>query len=424
MNTGKIVFIGAGSMSFGINMFKDVFSSKKLAGSGLVLVDIDAQALDRMYRVAMAMNRESGAGLIIGKTLDRRQALKGADFVVTSMAIERCKLWRQDFLVPKRLGIRHTLGENGGPGALFFTLRTIPVVLDIARDMEQLCPNAYLLNFSNPESRIILAIGRYSKIRAVGLCHGIFMGHESVARILDRPYGAVDVVGAGLNHFQWLLEIRDALTGKDLYPEFKESELAFDPAFEPLSRNLFRAFGKFPSCSDDHIGEYLPWGWEAGEQGYNFDGDDRNRIETIKDIESRLEGKKSFADWLDVSGERAVETIAAILHNKRLAIESAVVYNRGAISNLPDDAAVEVPVVASAAGIVPYRIGDLDPPLARLLVPQVGIQQMAVEAAVHGSKEMALQALLMDPVVNSADAARKLLDELWEINKPYIRACI
>jgi alpha-galactosidase len=358
MNTGKIVFIGAGSMSFGINMFKDVFSSKELAGSILTLVDIDALALDRMYRVALAMNEESGAGLLIEKALDRRLALKGADFVVTSIAIERCRLWRQDFLIPRKLGIRHTLGENGGPGALFFTLRTIPVIIDIARDMEQVCPDAYLLNFSNPESRIILALGRYSKIKAVGLCHGIFMGQESVARILARPYAEVDVVGAGLNHFQWLLEIRDPATGRDLYPEFAEKELSYDPAFEPLSRSLFRAFGKFPSCSDDHIGEYLPWGWEAGEEGYDFDGDDSNRIQTIEDIETRLAGKKTFADWLGVSGERAVQVIAAILHNKRLAIESAVVHNRGAISNLP------------------------------------------------------------------YDAARKLLDKLWEINKPYIRRCV
>jgi alpha-galactosidase len=424
LNTTKIAVIGAGSMSFGISMFKDIFSSTELAGSVLSLMDIDEAALDRMYRLAKAMNHESRAALRIEKTTDRRQALEGAGFVVTSIAIERCRLWRQDFHVPHKFGIRHTLGENGGPGALFFTLRTIPVMMDISKDMEELCPDAWLLNFSNPESRIILALGRYSKIKSIGLCHGIFMGHESVARILDRPYQDVEVMGVGLNHFQWLTEIRDTLSGQDLYPEFAAKEQDFDPSFEPFSRNLFRAFGKFPSCSDDHIGEYLPYGWEAGEKGYDFDADDQGRIATIQEVELRLKCKSSFADWLQSSGERAVQIITAVLHNKHLPIESAVIYNQGAIANLPVDAAVEVPVVASAAGILPVRIADLPAPLARMLLPQVGVQQMAVEAAVYGDKDMALQALLMDPVVNSATAARRILDELWEINKPYIRHCI
>ena len=424
MNSTKIVFIGAGSMSFGVSMLKDVFSSKELRGSTLSLVDIDRSALERMYDLAVAMNRVSGAGLAIEKTLDRREALPGAGFVVSSIAIERCKLWRQDFLVPKKYGVRHTLGENGGPGALFFTMRTLPAIMDIARDMEELCPSAWFLNFSNPESRIVLALGRYTRLNAVGLCHGIFMGHADVARILDRPYGDIDVTGAGLNHFQWLLEVRDARTGQDLYPELREKDKSHDPSFEPFARKLFRAFGKYPSCSDDHIGEYLPYGWEAGEHGYDFDGDDRNREETIRDIAARLGGKKTFDDWISVSGERAVEIIASIIHNRHRPIESGIVCNRGAITNLPVDAAVEVPIYADASGIRPMCVGDLPGPIARILAPQVGVQQMAVEAAAYGDREMALQALLIDPVMNSMDAAAKILDELWEINKPFIRRCI
>lgn len=424
MNTGKIVFIGAGSMSFGLSMLKDVFSSKQLMGSTLCLVDIDSEALDRMYRLALEMNRVSGAGLKIEKTVQRRDVLAGADFVVCSIAVERCALWRQDFYIPKKYGIRHTLGENGGPGALFFTLRTIPMIMDIVRDMEELCPNALFMNFSNPESRIILALGRYSNIRAVGLCHGIFMGHGDVSRILERPYEEVDVAGAGLNHFQWLLEIRDAKTGADLYPQLKEKDKIFDPEFEPFARKLFRAFGKYPSCSDDHIGEYLSYGWEAGEEGYDFDADDANRSTTIQEIEQRLSGKKPLGDWLNISGERAVEIITAVLHNLHKPIESGIVLNNGAIQGLPDDCAVEVPIYADSTGILPMRISQIPLPILRLLMPQAGVQQMAVEAAVHGDKEMALQALLIDPVVNSMDAAVKILEELWEVNKQYIRPCI
>ncbi len=420
----KIVFIGAGSMSFGLAMFRDVFSSRELTGSTFTLVDIDAEALDRMYAVAVEMNRVSGAGLKIEKTLDRREALPGAGFVVSSICVERCALWKLDFEVPKKFGIRHTLGENGGPGGLFFTMRTLPMVMDIIRDMEELCPNAYFLNFSNPESRIILAIGRYSSIQAVGLCHGVFMGHADVARIMGLNYEQVDVLGAGLNHFQWLLEVRDARDGSDLYPRLRECDKTFDAKFEPFTRNLFRAFGYYPSCSDDHIGEYLPYGWEAGEHGYNFQWDEDNRVATKADIAERLAGRKGFEDWLNVSGERGVDVISAILHNKKVVIESGIVYNRGgAIPNLPYDAAVEVPIAVDAGGIKPVSV-TLPTPLARMLTPQVMVQQMAVDAAMHGSKEMALQALLMDPVTNSADAAVKLLDELWEYNKAYIRKCI
>ncbi len=420
----KIVFIGAGSISFGPAMLRDIFSSHELTGSTLTLVDIDPEALDRMYAAAVALNRVSGAGLTIEKTVNRREALPGAEFVVSSICVERCALWKLDFEIPKKYGIRHTLGENGGPGGLFFTLRTLPMVMDIIRDMEELCPKSIFLNFSNPESRIVLAVGRYSSIQAVGLCHGVFMGHADVARIMGLPYDQVDVLGAGLNHFQWLLEVRDARTGADLYPLLRERDRAFDPAFEPFARRLFRAFGCYPSCSDDHIGEYLPYGWEAGEHGYNFQADDENRVATKRDIDERLAGQKGWEDWLNASGERGVDVISAVLHNKKRVIESGIVYNRGgAIPNLPHDAAVEVPIAVDAGGIKPVSV-TLPEPLARLLTPQVMVQQMAVDAAMHGSREMALQALLMDPVTNSADAAVKLLDELWEYNKPYIRNCL
>ena len=159
VKTTKIVFIGAGSMSFGLSMFKDVFSSKELSGSTLALVDIDRDNLNRMYELAVKMNEVSGAGLKIEKTMERRDVLPGAGFVVSSIAIERCRLWKYDFEIPRKYGIRQTLGENGGPGGLFFTMRTLPLIMDIVHDMEELCPNAYFLNFSNPESRIILTLG-------------------------------------------------------------------------------------------------------------------------------------------------------------------------------------------------------------------------------------------------------------------------
>ena len=424
MKTTKIVFIGAGSMSFGLSMYKDLFSSNVLKGSTLTLVDIDEDNLQRMYELAVKMNEVSGAGLKIERTVNRREALPGAGFVVNSIAIDRCRLWKYDFEIPRQYGVRQTQGEKGGPGGLFFSMRTIPLIMDIARDMEELCPDAYFLNFSNPESRIILALNRYTSIKCIGLCHGVFMGHSDAAKIMGIDKNDIEVFGAGLNHFQWLLEIREKATGKDLYPLLAEKDKEFNPSFERLSRKLFRAFGKYPSCSDDHIGEYLAYGWEGGEEGYNFEQDERDREETRQEIAARLAGRKSLEDWLIPSGERAVHVIASLLHNKRQFIESGIIYNRGVITNLPDDLAVEVPVMVDGSGIHPVHIGELPAGIARLLSQQAGVQQMAVEAAVSASKELALQALLVDPVVNGITAAGQILDELWEINKPYIRRCV
>jgi alpha-galactosidase len=423
-NRTKIVFIGATSMSFGLSMLRDIFSSDELRGSTLTLVGRNAQTLGKMTELAKLLNAKMGAGLIVEQTTDRRAAFDGAGFVVNAAAIDRNRLWKQDFEVPRKYGIRHTLGENGGPGGLFFTLRTLPLIFEFMREMQELCPKALFINFSNPESRIILALGKYSPIRALGLCHGIFMSQSDIAAIMGLPSEQVEVWGAGLNHAQCLLQIRHRATGEDLYPLLRTKERDFDPSFVPLTRRLFRAFGYWMTCSDDHLGEYLAYGWEGGEHGYDFAADERWRAEFGDALDRVLAGAPVPSDWLTPSGERGAAAIGGILHNKKRVLESGIVPNRGAILNLPADAAVEVPVMADATGIHPISLGPLPDPIAKLLGTQVSVQELAVEAAVHASKEIALQALLIDPVVNSASAAVKLLDELWEVNRPYIRPCI
>lgn len=421
MRKANIVFIGAGSMSFGIPTFKDIFTTKELAGSQLRLVDIDEENLERMYALAQLMNKASGLGFEITKTTDRLTALPGADYVVNSLAIERCDLWKHDFQVPIKHGIKHCLGENGGPGALFFSMRTIPLILDICRDMERLCPNAWLLNFSNPESRIVLAVNKYTKIKCIGLCHGIFMAQEDIAKILGVKAADITVNAAGLNHFQWVTSIRRKADNADLYEELRAAEKTFDASFQPFTRKMFRAFGYWPTCSDDHLGEYLPYGYEAGTHGYDFDSDELDRARMRRDVQSMLDGSTDINDWLVKSGERAVEVITALHTGVPTCLPSAIVYNGGAVSNLPDDLAVEIPVEVDGSGIRKVHVGALPVQVAALLSIQIGAQQMAVEAAVHGDKQMAMQAMLCDPVINSTDAAEKILEELWEINRPYIK---
>lgn len=422
MKAVKIVFIGAGSMSFGIPTFKDIFTTPQLAGATLSLVDIDPENLERMYGLALKMNGASGLGLNIEKTMERREALPGADYIVNSLAIERCELWKHDFQVPLKYGIRHCLGENGGPGALFFGMRTIPLIFDICRDIEELCPDAWFLNFSNPESRIVLAVNKYTKVKCIGLCHGIFMAQSDVSQILGIPYDEIDVTAAGMNHFQWLLSIREKATGGDLYPLLKEKEQSYDPSFRPFTRNMFHAVGLWPTCSDDHLGEYLPYGYEAGMEGYDFAQDEADRVKMKADIAAVVSGEKDVREWLVKSGEKAVEVITALHTGQRAYIPSAVVYNGGAITSLPEDVAVEIPIVVEKDTISKIHIGKLPQSVRSLLSLQSGAQQMAVDAAVFGDRQMALQALLADPVINSTKAAEDILNELWEINKPYIKS--
>jgi len=424
MKKANIVFIGAGSMSFGMGTFGDLFTTPELSGSVLNLVDIDQTNLDLMYGLALKMNEASGMGLTVNKTTNRRDVLGGADFVINSIAIERCNLWKQDFLVPIKHGIKHCLGENGGPGALFFTLRTIPEIIEICRDMEELCPDAWFLNFSNPESRIILAVSKYTKIKCIGLCHGIFMGRDAVARILKMNANEIEVTAAGINHFQWITSVRRISDNADLYPALRASDKGDCLRNLPLSCKLFDAFGYWPTCSDDHMGEYLPYGYESGMHGYDFDADEKGRVHMKKNILDINGGRKDAGELLKKSGEKAIEAIVALHTGERKVLPAAIVYNDGAIGNLPADLAVEIPVVADHNGITKLHAGDLPPGCASLIMPQAGPQQLSVEAAVRGDKKLALQALLADPVINSTDAAVKILDELWEVNKRYIRSVI
>jgi len=202
----------------------------------------------------------------------------------------------------------------------------------------------------------------------------------------------------------------------------REKNKTHDPSYEPLSRRLFETFGLYPTCGDGHTGEYLTYGYECGDDDLDFAEHNEEIIQQSKDIADICSGAKPLDLW--ESGERAVEVITSILTNEKNVIDAGIIYNSGAIANLPDDAAVEVPVIVDASGIKPVSIGALPAGIARLLTQQVGVQQMAVEAAVYGSRELAMQALMIDPVINSTDAARAILDELWEINKPYIKNCL
>jgi alpha-galactosidase len=430
MRPTKIVFIGAASVSFGPAMIHDALLTPELRGSTLWLVDIDGESLEVMAAYARRLNGSLGAGLEIKHTTDRAEALPDAEFVITSFAVRRDDLWRLDFQIPLKYGLKQVLGENGGPGGLSHSLRNIPIILDIARDMERLCPNALLLNFTNPESRMCLAVSRYTNVRCVGLCHGIGMAQTTIGKALDLPPEEVDPKAAGLNHFTWVLDLRRKDTGEDLYPAFKQAiaeknvqVVGMEGEYQwevKLCRHLMETFGYFPSPSDDHVGEYLPYAWEyCGLEGYDFDAADRHREASWKRLRRVAAGD---ADGLPIksSGEFAFPIIASMLTGRNDLILAVNVRNDGLIGNLPDWAIVEVPAIAAPDGVRGVHMGDLPCGIAALCSTQVGVQDLTIEAAVHGSRRLALEALLVDPVVDSLVAAEKTLDELLRVHAPYL----
>ena len=437
LRPARIVMIGAGSASFGLETLFDLMGARReLSGSTIVLVDTDAAHLEKVAALARLANDRYGAGFHVEHTSDRTAALEGAHFVVTAVAVRREELWKMEFEVPLRHGVKHVLGENGGPGALFHSARSIGIVLPIARDMERICPEALLLNFTNPMSRVCRAVKRYTRVRTVGLCHQI--GH--IYRLAGRVLGGVsrvprtwdemktelveveklyDVKAAGINHFTWLLDLRSRADGADLYPEFRRRIAAQPADFEPLSRFLLDSFGLMPATGDQHLGEYIPFAHEYHDtKGYDFGAAVEERAAMWERIDRMVSGREPLPPEPPASGERVVAIICAVQANANLHLPAVNVPNEGLIANLPGGAVVEVPGTASGWGVRGLGVGELPRGIAELCRRQVEVQELVVEAAVTGSRRLALQALLHDPQVGSAKAAMAILDDLVRMEGP------
>ena len=454
----KIVVIGAGSASFGENTLSTLMLSKKLRGSTLALVDRNPETLDIVKRLADRLNREWDCAMTITAHTDHREALTGAGFVVSAIEVgAREGLWKQDFEIPLKYGVRQPYAENGGPGGFAHAARNIGPVLQIAHDMEETCPDAWFINFSNPMIRICDAVNRHSKIKAVGLCHQIYIAYTMVgialakdleitipdgitgmqADVLQAPLHhqvrqqivpRVDIRAAGLNHFSFILSMHDRQTGEDLYPLFRQRWNEMDERFEPLTRRVFDIFGLFPVPGDTHLCEYLPWvsdpftkPWEKYNiQLYDWDLNaavrefELDRLKDMADHQTTIEGLK------DSDSEGAlemIENIAAAGTHYHLA---ANLPNSGQIANLPHGAMVETPVIVDGQGIHPVHTGSLPDSIAEILRRETTVSQLCVDAAVEGNRQKALQCLLLDPVVNDIELAKQILDDYMLAYKEYL----
>ncbi|MHA1651646.1 MAG: family 4 glycosyl hydrolase [Candidatus Helarchaeota archaeon] len=428
----RIVLIGAGSIQFGLGTMADIFLSDILKGSTIVLHDINADALQKVKKIGEGAIKELRYDFKLETTLSREAALDGADFVISSIEVgDRFKLWEQDYEIPRKYGSRQTFGENGGPGGLFHSLRIIPPVMEICEDVMQICPNALFINFSNPMSRICLAIKRkFPHLKFIGLCHEIFFLEKHLPTILNTPFSNLDGIKAGgLNHFGVLLEIKYKETQEDAYPDIRANALEY---FEKHGREvdlikfILKHYHVLPYTTDSHFSEYIQWGWEKINKK-----DVRDFYEGYKALcksESRrlqrfLKGRlKPLRRWLKPSGERAIPIIEGIITDSgQYELSVNIPNNEGLIEELPRDLVIEGPATVDKHGVHGVKLRKIPKGIAALWRNQASVQDLVVEAALTGSKEIALQALLADPVVDSADNAKKMLDEILKLQHEYIK---
>lgn len=453
-----ITVIGAGSASFGENTLSALMRSKKLKGSTLRLVDRNPQSLDIVHRLAKRLNTEWDSGLTITAHTHHKDALDGTNFVVSAIEVgPREELWKSDFEIPLKYGVRQPYAENGGPGGFAHAARNAKPVLEIVRDMEQACPDAWFINFTNPMVRICDLVNRHSKIKAVGLCHQIYAGYGMVGAALAKDLGIqipdglegmhadvmqhplqqevihqtvplIDIRAAGTNHFTWILSVRDRRSGEDLYPLLRKRFFELDETFEPLTRRIFQDFELFPVPGDTHLCEYLPWmsdpitkPWEK----FNIRLYDWELMAGLRDfsldrLNEMANGAMTVEGLLESDSEGALEMIENVAFAGNHYHLAANLPNQGQISNLPFGATVETPVHVDGAGIHPVHMGALPEPVAELCRRELMVAQLCVDAAVEGSYEKALQCLLLDPVITDMKTARTILDDYLKTYREHL----
>ncbi|MDQ6421475.1 alpha-galactosidase [Paenibacillus sp. LHD-117] len=453
----KVALIGAGSISFALGALHDIVLSGRLreeADLEVALMDIHPENLDRTHRYAKELFASYELPAKLWATTSLEDALTGAHFAIVAIEVDRYFYWAQDFHIPRRYGSKQVYGENGGPGSMFHTLRNLGPMLDIARMMEKVCPDAWFINYTNPEAKLVEAISKLTSIKIVGLCHGLDMGIDQVAQFLERNPEEIGIEGGGLNHFGFFTKLWDKKTGEDLYPLFREKEkqanrLAhFDHI--GLSRTLFRTYGYYPYPGTNHCGEYVPYAGDfyaglplqfrydplsekIGDRAsrtpdfvYCAGGDslDKGLFDRVTSQEAWVEQAYAFdRDKVTCSKEYAVPIIESIFFGFETEIHAANLPNRGAIQGLPDDMVVETQAIVNGSGISlkPMEVG-LPTAIIGTIHIQGTIHRLLLEAYVEKSRTKLLQAILLDPQAPSYYQACAMIDEMCELQKDLLPA--
>ncbi|MBA7676660.1 Alpha-galactosidase [subsurface metagenome] len=436
----KIVLIGAGSHVFTRHFVSDVLSYPKLRDSTITLMDIAKEPLDLITAFAKKLVEQHGFETQIESTTNRREALEGADYVLTTFEARGERETEAD----KELRGKYAIGirESGGdscvtPGGVFMALRHIPIILDICHDMEELCPDAWLLSYTNPVPAVTWAVNDYTHIKNVGLCHSVQGTAARLARYLDVPFDEISYWAAGINHMAWYLELK--WRGKDAYPllreRFKDPEIYSGPdatVFGPdvVRAEIFKAFGYFVSESSLQMSASVPYFKRRPDLIERFKTDlyDERKKELMgvtvhreQDEELRQQLSTGYKFPISHSGEYA----SIIIHSIETGIPSRInanVRNNGLITNLLEGCCVEVPALVDKEGIHPCYVGALPPQCAALNQTNINVQKLTVKAAIEKDKTSIFHALLLDPLTSATltiDEIQRMLDEIFQLEKEY-----
>lgn len=420
----KITFIGAGSTVFAKNLLGDILSFPELASSTISLFDIDAERLATSEVVARKVGQAVGAHPTIETTTDRRAALDGADYAINMIQVAGYKPGTVvDFEIPKKYGLRQTIADTLGIGGIMRGLRTIPVILDMCSDMEELCPDVFFLNYVNPMAMNCWAINRASRIKTVGLCHSVQGTAEQLAHDIKVPIDEINYLCAGINHVAFYL--RFERNGEDLYPLIRQVVAEERvPDWNRVRYEMLTRLGYFVTESSEHFSEYTPWFIKRDRP----DLIDRFNVpldEYITRCEDQIAGWHSMRAQLEsdepIEVERSHEYGSLIIHSMETGTPRVVygnVSNDGLIDNLPSGCCVEVPCVVDKNGLQPTRVGALPPQLAAVMQTNINVQGLTVEAALTKKREHIYHAAMFDPHT----AAELSLDQVWSLVDDLIEA--
>jgi len=419
----KIVVIGAGSIIFSTTVMNDLLATPALSDSSFVLVNTNLPRAQRVEDYVKRIVAQNELKATIHSTADRREALRDADFVITTIKVGGSKAFQVDYEVPKKYGVDVCVGECVGPGGVFRALRTIPVIVDIVRDVQEICPKAVLLNYVNPMAMICMAIGRTSNLCFAGLCHGVQTTLDLIARYVGEKKGDIDFLAAGINHMAWFLKIEK--DGKDLYPLFRENlEKPEYYVNEKVRGEVARHFGYFMTESSGHLSDYLPWFRKnravleeycdqpglGGEAGFSYafqkmTEEKFGATDYLKYESGKLEPRSvDYCSWI----------LEALTTGRGFRFQGNVI-NKGFITNLPNDCCVEVPVYADSNGLHATRVGDLPPALAAMNQSNITVQKLGVEAALTSDPELVMAAIAMDPLTSSVLSLKEIREMTTEM---------
>ncbi len=432
----KITFIGAGSLGFTRGLVRDILTFPELAGSTIALMDIDPE---RLAFAKTACQRIVDAGqypATVEAYTDRKQALEGADAVLCTILAAPISVWRHDIEIPKKYGVDTNVGDTRGPSGVFRFLRTIPVMLDICRDMEEVCPKAIFLNYTNPMAMLCRAMQEVSSIPISGLCHSVQGTAMMLAGWIGAPYEEITYTCAGINHQAFYLDFKR--NGEDVYPQIRAAVEKPDIYNEEIVRNeMFKQFGYYVTESSGHNSEYNAWfrkrpdlieqycthgtGWNPGVYAYILN----EYLQREDHWRDEVKGWLAKDEPMDLKRghEYAASIINAYCGDGALFEFNGNVRNFGLIDNLPEGCCVEVPVLASRRGIDPIHVGALPKQCAALVNISANNEEMAVEGSLTGNPEMIFHSICYDPLTSavlSLGEIREMVKEMFAVNREYL----